>query len=171
MILIHWYRISPVSLQDGRVHAFYSTPSRYLKALHDSKKTWEVKKDDFFPYAHCDHCYWTGYFTSRPTLKGYIRESNNVLQACKQIESLEEPNANGVTSEKLKRAVAVNQHHDAVTGTEKQPVAYDYAKRLHEGREDCKVLLNSFINYERTPKNSTRAFVYAKIEIFCIDLD
>ena len=55
-------------------------------ALHDAKKTWEVKKDDFFPYAHCDHCYWTGYFTSRPTLKGYIRESNNVLQTCKQME-------------------------------------------------------------------------------------
>lgn len=35
--------------------------------------------------------------------------------------------------------MAVNQHHDAVTGTEKQPVAYDYAKRLYEGREDCKV--------------------------------
>ena len=75
-------------IQDGRVNVFYSSPSRYLKALHDAKLTWEVKKDDFFPYAHCDHCFWTGYFTSRPTLKGYIRDSNNVLQACKQIEVL-----------------------------------------------------------------------------------
>ena len=43
--------------------------------------------------------------------------------------------------------MAVNQHHDAVTGTEKQPVAYDYARRLYEGREDCKVInrrLSSF---------------------------
>ena len=76
--------------QDGRVNAFYSSPSRYLKALHDAKLSWEVKKDDFFPYAHCEHCYWTGYFTSRPSLKGYIRDSNNVLQACKQIEVLAE---------------------------------------------------------------------------------
>lgn len=119
---------------------FYSTPSRYLKALHDANKEWEVKKDDFFPYSHCDHCYWTGYFTSRPTQKGYIRESNNILQACKQIETME-----GLdpiiypSSDRLRRAMAVNQHHDAVTGTEKQHVTYDYLKRLFIGREECKV--------------------------------
>jgi len=112
-----------------------------LKALHDSNKDWEVKTDDFFPYAHCDHCYWTGYFTSRPALKGYIRESNNFLQACKQMESFQ-----GITMEQnpsssfLRRAMAVNQHHDAVTGTEKQPVANDYAKRLYQGRQNCKVI-------------------------------
>ena len=43
------------------------------------------------------------------------------------------------SSELLRRALAVNQHHDAVTGTEKQPVANDYAKRLYIGREECKV--------------------------------
>jgi hypothetical protein len=30
-----------------------------------------------------------------------------------------------------KRAVAVNQHHDAVSGTAKQAVTNDYALRLH----------------------------------------
>jgi hypothetical protein len=30
-----------------------------------------------------------------------------------------------------KRAVAVNQHHDAVSGTAKQAVTDDYALRLH----------------------------------------
>ena len=33
----------------------------------------------------------------------------------------------------LKRAMATMQHHDAVTGTEKQNVAEDYAQRLSEG--------------------------------------
>ena len=127
------------------MNVFYSTPSRYLKALHDAKKTWEVKTDDFFPYAHCPHCYWTGYFTSRPALKAYIRESNGMLQACKQMETLEffDPRTHSPSSNGLRRAMAVNQHHDAVTGTEKQHVAFDYAKRLAIAREECKV---SFLN-------------------------
>lgn len=32
------------------------------------------------------------------------------------------------------------QHHDAVTGTEKQHVAKDYARILHEGIQDCLIV-------------------------------
>ena len=34
-----------------KINVMYSTPSCYLKSLHDSNKTWTVKTDDFFPYA------------------------------------------------------------------------------------------------------------------------
>lgn len=37
------------------------------------------------------------------------------------------------------KAMAVAQHHDAVSGTEKQHVANDYAKRLARGWEHCQV--------------------------------
>ena len=30
--------------------------------------------------------YLSGYFTSRPALKGYVRELNSLLQVCKQLE-------------------------------------------------------------------------------------
>ena len=40
-----------------------------------------------------------------------------------------------------KRAVAVNQHHDAVTGTAKQHVTDDYALRLHTGMEGCRKVM------------------------------
>ena len=33
----------------------------------------------------------------------------------------------------VEEAMGVAQHHDAVTGTEKQKVAYDYALRLSQG--------------------------------------
>jgi lysosomal alpha-mannosidase len=64
----------------SRVNLFYSTPSCYLKSLNEAGVTWPTKTDDFFPYASDPHAYWTGYFTSRPTFKGYIRTTNSMLQ-------------------------------------------------------------------------------------------
>ena len=74
--------------EDGRVHAFYSTPSRYIDAVHKANKTWTLKTDDFFPYADQPYAYWTGYFTSRPALKRYTRICNSFLQVCKQLEAI-----------------------------------------------------------------------------------
>jgi hypothetical protein len=42
------------------------------KAAEERNIAWTVKTDDFFPYADCPHCFWTGYFTSRPALKGLL---------------------------------------------------------------------------------------------------
>ncbi|MPC27361.1 Lysosomal alpha-mannosidase [Portunus trituberculatus] len=116
----------------SKVNVLYSTPSCYLSALHDANQTWTSKTDDFFPYASGNHSYWTGYFTSRPTLKRYVRHTNTVLQAVKQVASLM---GLGRTEglETLKEAMGVLQHHDAVSGTEKQHVADDYSERLATG--------------------------------------
>ena len=75
---------------DGKkpLNLLYSTPSCYLKSLEESGVRWPTKSDDFFPYASDPHAYWTGYFTSRPTLKGMIRYGNNFLQVCKQMDAL-----------------------------------------------------------------------------------
>ncbi|XP_064094192.1 lysosomal alpha-mannosidase-like isoform X1 [Macrobrachium nipponense] len=119
--------------QNGsNVNVFYSTPSCYLDALNKANMTWPTKTDDFFPYASNNHSYWTGYFTSRPTLKGFVRQSNNFLQAVKQISSLLEMGQDP-RLERLKNAMGVMQHHDAITGTAKQAVTDDYYARLTEG--------------------------------------
>ncbi len=39
----------------------------------------------------------------------------------------------GPNTDALEEAVSLLQHHDAVTGTEKQHVANDYHNRLHTG--------------------------------------
>ena len=141
--------------KDSRVNAFYSTPSKFTKALYDADLKWDLKTDDFFPYADCPSCFWTGYFTSRPALKGYVRELNSFLQSCRHLEFFA---THPVSSEKssepvvgsgshvLEEAMGVAQHHDAVSGTEKQHVANDYAMRLHIGQISCQHLMKGALN-------------------------
>lgn len=43
----------------------------------------------------------------------------------------------------LREAMAILQHHDAVTGTERQAVAFDYARQLYKGLADCGKLTSS----------------------------
>ncbi|XP_036385660.1 lysosomal alpha-mannosidase [Megalops cyprinoides] len=135
----------------SKVNVLYSTPSCYLQELHRANLTWSVKTDDFFPYADDAHDFWTGYFTSRPALKRYERLSNSLLQVCNQLEVLggsesrRGPHGEG-DSDTLKRAMAVAQHHDAVSGTEKQHVANDYAKRLSIGSAHCQVLVSNALS-------------------------
>ncbi|KAF7652581.1 hypothetical protein LDENG_00095180 [Lucifuga dentata] len=132
----------------SKVNVLYSTPSCYLQELHRANLTWALKTDDFFPYADDAHDFWTGYFTSRPALKRYERLSNSNLQTCNQLEVLGGPDATkgpfgDGDSQTMKKAMAVAQHHDAVSGTEKQHVANDYARRLANGWQRCQVLVSN----------------------------
>ena len=45
---------------DGRVNVFYSSPDAYTAAKNSYDASWPLKTDDFFPYADCSTCYWTG---------------------------------------------------------------------------------------------------------------
>ena len=76
-------------------------------------------------------------FYYRPSLKLMIRRASGLLQSCKQMAAASVDSRLQGRVEELKRAVAVNQHHDAVTGTSKQAVADDYALRLSEGLDKC----------------------------------
>ncbi|XP_036044538.1 lysosomal alpha-mannosidase isoform X2 [Onychomys torridus] len=134
--------------EGSKVHVLYSTPTCYLWELNKANLTWSVKEDDFFPYADGPHMFWTGYFSSRPALKRYERLSYNFLQVCNQLEALAGPAANvgpyGTgDSAPLKEAVAVLQHHDAVTGTARQGVVNDYARQLAAGWRPCEVLVSN----------------------------
>lgn len=46
--------------EDGRINAFYSTPAEYVAVKSKYNHSWPLKTDDFFPYADCPVCYWTG---------------------------------------------------------------------------------------------------------------
>ncbi|XP_054635980.1 lysosomal alpha-mannosidase isoform X1 [Dunckerocampus dactyliophorus] len=144
--LIHY--VNARQSNGSRVNLLYSTPSCYLQELHRANLSWVLKTDDFFPYADDAHDFWTGYFSSRPALKRYERLSNSNLQTCNQLEVLGGPASRRGhfgkgDSRTLKSAMAVAQHHDAVSGTEKQHVANDYARRLANGWQHCQVLVSN----------------------------
>lgn len=54
-------------------------------------------------------------------------------QAARQLEFFKGMSKSGSKTDSLADALAIAQHHDAVSGTERQHVADDYAKRLSIG--------------------------------------
>ncbi|KAK4603125.1 hypothetical protein RGQ29_011909 [Quercus rubra] len=132
--------------EDGRVNALYSTPSIYTDAKYATDESWPTKTDDFFPYADSANGYWTGYFTSRPALKRYVRIMSGYYLAARQLEFFEGRSNSGPNTDSLADALAIAQHHDAVTGTEKQHVANDYAKRLSIGYTEAEELVTSSLS-------------------------
>ncbi|KQJ88370.1 hypothetical protein BRADI_4g17308v3 [Brachypodium distachyon] len=139
--------------KDGRVNVLYSTPSIYTDAKFAANEAWPLKTNDFFPYADKPNAYWTGYFTSRPALKQYVRtmsgyylmSNTNMMyfSSARQLEFFKGRNNLGLTTDSLADALAIAQHHDAVTGTKKQHVANDYAKRLSIGYKKAEELVSS----------------------------
>ncbi|KAH7851253.1 hypothetical protein Vadar_009081 [Vaccinium darrowii] len=119
---------------DGRVNALYSTPSIYTDAKHAAKELWPLKTGDFFPYADRENAYWTGYFTSRPAFKA------------RQLEFFKGRSSSGPNVDALADALAIAQHHDAVSGTQRQHVASDYSLRLSIGYAEAeKVVASSLV--------------------------
>jgi lysosomal alpha-mannosidase len=61
--------------------------------------------------------------------------ANNILQSVKQLTTFSR--VQGGDDDKnivdLRMAMGVMQHHDAITGTEKQDVANDYTTMLYKG--------------------------------------
>lgn len=129
----------------------YSTPSCYVKAVNDEATSknieFALKTDNFFPYGSDSHCYWTGYFTSRPNSKRLERVANNVLQISKQLISFSKVGGDDHEQDLtvLKQALGIIQHHDAITGTAKEAVANDYVRLLAKGIQNAESSLETII--------------------------
>lgn len=55
------------------LNVIYSTPDAYVAAVKAEEPDLPVFEGDFMSYADDDSSYWTGFYTSRPTLKGMAR--------------------------------------------------------------------------------------------------
>lgn len=69
-------------------------------------------------------------------------------QVCKQLSVLspQSSNQNEENLTKLREVMGVMQHHDAVTGTEKQHVANDYARLLQTAIDKCSAVIKTSLN-------------------------
>uniref|UniRef100_A0A0B7AW15 Alpha-mannosidase n=1 Tax=Arion vulgaris TaxID=1028688 RepID=A0A0B7AW15_9EUPU len=143
----------------SNINLLYSTPSCYLKQLNNDNRTWTTKEDDFFPYADNPHAFWTGYFTSRAALKHYVRVVNSYYQSLKQLAALaqlDHTSGSAVHLQHLAEVLGVAQHHDGISGTSKQAVAYDYAQRLADGVNAGQNVINDAF-HKLLPKAGTPA--------------
>ena len=110
----------------------YSTPTQHALARAAVDVSWPVQQGDLFPYSDCKGCYWSGYFSTRPSTKRLVREASGLLSIARQLDLL----SRGLTSvgeppaaiDELARAVALMQHHDAITGTDVTHVNEDYRR-------------------------------------------
>ncbi|KAG5526952.1 hypothetical protein RHGRI_028029 [Rhododendron griersonianum] len=142
---------------DGRVNALYSTPSIYTDSKHAAKELWPLKTGDFFPYADRENAYWTGYFTSRPAFKGYVRMMSGYYLAARQLEFFKGRSSSGPNVDALADALAIAQHHDAVSGTQRQHVASDYSLRLSIGYAEAeKVVASSLALLAKSRLNTSQ---------------
>ncbi|XP_022739910.1 alpha-mannosidase-like [Durio zibethinus] len=139
--------------KDGRVNALYSTPSIYTDAKNAANESWPRKTDDYFPYADSQNAYWTGYFTSRPALKRFVRMLSGYYLAARQLEFLVGKRSNGPNTFGLGDALGIVQHHDAITGTAKQHTTNDYSKRLSIGVTEAEAVVSTALSC-LTKKNS-----------------
>jgi lysosomal alpha-mannosidase len=135
----------------------YSTPSKYFNTVFEQVKDWPntYKNQDFFPYADDANSYWTGYVTSRPFLKGLVRETGNYLTSSSRFifdymlkNKMKSSSVfNGFIDNLfyIRENHAICQHHDAVAGTAKEEVSEDYEFRLNSSIEKSKDSLKSII--------------------------
>ena len=144
----------------GKMKMIYSTPSQYFKSVLDSDVEFQKHSNyDFYPYADNAHCYWTGYFTTRPNMKGLIKQlglylniTNRLLFEIyignKTIMNNNKDLINKVIENVYfaRENLGILQHHDAVTGTSTENTHSDYENMANDGIKKMKESINKLVN-------------------------
>ncbi|CAL4114934.1 unnamed protein product, partial [Meganyctiphanes norvegica] len=148
------------SKEDLHVEAQFGTLADYFRAVHaegdamsgQGRSIFPSLSGDFFTYADRDDHYWSGYYTSRPfyknmdrVLEGYIRGADilfsSMLASEKSSEVKQLADALMVQLVSARRNLALFQHHDGITGTAKDHVVVDYAKKMLDSIRKCQHII------------------------------
>jgi len=126
----------------------FSNPYQYLEALKDQEIVWPVRYADMFPYANGGNNYWTGFYTSRPDSKYQVRRGQADLHAANQFFTMKALDQTVSASDmknlrhasnSMMNSLGIYQHHDAVSGTAKDPVAKNYYDHLESSMQSTNV--------------------------------
>lgn len=129
----------------------YSTVGEYLRATNAQARVQHtafpvVQHSDFFPYADNSRSYWTGFYTSRPTLKRAIRELSSALRSAEMLfvfaraqsfarrSTLPDAGRHYQLLESARLTMAAMMHHDTVTGTSRQRVVATFFDQLEDAQ-------------------------------------
>ncbi|KAL0478997.1 lysosomal alpha-mannosidase [Acrasis kona] len=126
----------------------YSTPSEYFDAVTQDDIEYPTKTGDFFPYADNVNSYWTGYYSSHPEMKDAVRKNEHMLRNAEVLLALAHSTTRANQQnqiynqhlELLNQVRSVNgeiQHHDAITGTEKDHVLRSYVLGIEKSIHDA----------------------------------
>ncbi|GFN96295.1 alpha-mannosidase [Plakobranchus ocellatus] len=138
------------------VNLIYSTPSCYAYHVYQemlahrkrqeslpegarNPPLFSTKLDDFLPYV--TDVVWTGFYTTRGGLKRHIWQAGQILQSCKQLAIFSGLKGTFQRVNTLRDAMAVMQHHDAITGTQKKAVLANYNQLLSNATEKCEQVM------------------------------
>ena len=147
----------------------------FEKELKDKNEYKNLREfsDDWFPYIDQYSLTWTGYFTSRPYMKGKSRESSILYDVISMLNTeyffqFHKSNHDFFTSqEPAQKAIALVQHHDGIAGTGKSFVHEDYINQLIEGDEiimkKSGEILDDIFNY----KNIKVCLSNGKVNLGC----
>lgn len=150
------------------VEAQFGTLSDYFEAVKAEKSVDQFPSlsGDFFTYADREDHYWSGYFTSRPFYKRMDRElqaylrSADILFTIGWLEVMKTLQKEWLTDKEAKltqllqdarSSLSLFQHHDGVTGTAKDHVVQDYAKKLFTAIHGCQHVIQQVAHYLLSP--------------------
>jgi len=129
-------------------HVSFGTLKDYFAEVRSRMKEFNTLSGDFFVYSDIFSegrpAYWSGYFFTRPYTKLLSRQVASKLRAVEIVYSIglawTRTGAHSIPSDVLhslykdlvesRRALALFQHHDAITGTSKEFVMNDYEFKL-----------------------------------------
>ncbi|XP_046396259.1 alpha-mannosidase 2 [Ischnura elegans] len=159
--IIEHIRTHPADYSSASVS--FGTPADYFRVVREratqaGPHSIRTLKGDFFVYSDIFSegrpAYWSGYFTTRPYWKALDREVEAALRSAEIMYTAALSRVRGSPSSsggakikallerdyerlvRARRALALFQHHDAITGTSKAFVMHDYALKLFAGLRD-----------------------------------
>ncbi|CAH0404424.1 unnamed protein product [Chilo suppressalis] len=169
--LINHVNTHPANMSD--VNVFYSTPSCYLKAIYlygRRDKAMYTEKGDYVPYGSDATTYWTGFYSSRPSVKYLARIAHQFLQVVKQLTVIARM-GDSYELHLLRHAVSLVLHHDAITGTSQQYVANDFVRILSEAVDACSKKVSNLLSYLTPTWGNTRRSKNSQQFVVCHQLN
>ena len=123
----------------------YSTPSRFLRALHAEQLRFPVRPSswDMLPLIGDEmQAPWSGFYMSRPDFKSLTRSASALYHAASTLHALTQPHTTGVADQQSRRppglealghANGLAVAHDALPGDSFGAVDLDFRMRLQRG--------------------------------------